>query len=235
MCLTPRLKIIADSIENCKCVADIGSDHAYLPIYLVKHKKVKKAIATDVNIGPANNSKKRIQLHGLDNFIVIRVGFGLNVLEKGEAEILVISGMGGLLIADILKQSLEIAKSAGQLILQPMRDSYLLRKWLVENGFKIIDVEIVKEGNKFYEMMWVKPYDNVNEPQAINYIDDKLLNKKSLVLKDYIDSKIKEYETIIERVKAQNTFNSIKRYKECIIVLDYYKEVKECLWQNAEL
>lgn len=233
--LTPRLKIIADSIENCKCIADIGSDHAYLPIYLVKHNKTEKAIATDINVGPANISKKRVQQHGLLSFIDIRIGYGLNVLKNNEAEVMIISGMGGLLIIDILKEGLEVAKSTVELILQPMRDSYLLRKWLIENGFKILDVEIVKEGSKFYEILWARPCDDTDGTRTINYIDDKLLSKKSPILKDYIDSKIDKYETIIEKVKTQNTSNSLKRLKECSNILEYYKGVKDCLWRNAEL
>ncbi len=227
--LTPRLKIIANSIEKCKCLADIGSDHAYLPIYLVNNKKAEKAIATDINMGPANISKKRIQKYGLQDFIDIRVGFGLKVLENNESDVLIISGMGGLLIIDIIKESLEIAKSAKHIILQPMRDSYLLRKWLVGSGFNITDVEMVKEGSKFYEVIWAKPDDSVDKLQIINYIDDKLLRKKSPVLMDYINSKISEYETIIDKVKAHNTPKGINRYKECCDILDYYKGVKKCL------
>ena len=97
MQLTPRLKAIADSILGCKNIADIGSDHAYLPIYLVKNKKTEKAIATDVNKGPANISRERIKHYGLGDIIDVRVGYGLKVLSPDEVNVIVISGMGGLL------------------------------------------------------------------------------------------------------------------------------------------
>ena len=147
--LTPRLKTITDSISQCNIIADIGSDHAYLPIYLVKNKKIKKAIASDINVGPANISRERIKQYGLDDIIDVRVGYGLKVLEPKEANVIIISGMGGLLIINILNESQDIARNSQMLILQPMKDGYQLRKWLVENSFDIVDEEIVKEESKF--------------------------------------------------------------------------------------
>ncbi len=235
MHLTSRLKTIADSIDKCSCVADIGSDHALLPIYLIKNNKADKAIATDINKGPAGNSRKRIQQYGLDNLIDVRVDFGLKALKDNEADVIIISGMGGLLIADIIKESHDIAKSAKMLVLQPMRDGYLLRKWLVGNGFKIIDADIVKEEKKFYEIIWVKPCNKVDKNRVINYIDDKLIIKKSPVLAEYIESKMAEYEKIIKELRIYDTPNAVKRLKECNAILEYYKGVKACLRQNAEL
>ena len=234
MHLTPRLKAIADSIHRCKSVADIGSDHAYLPIYLAINKKAEKGIATDVNKGPAHISRERIKRYGQEEIIDVRIGYGLKVLNSYEADVIIISGMGGLLIIDIIEESLDIARSSQMLILQPMKDSYLLRKWLVKNYFGILDVEIVKEGNKFYEIIWAVPNDKSNESKAINYIDDKLLNKKNPVLLEYLDNKINEYETIIKKLEIHNTPNAIKRYKECVDILEYYKEVKTWMQQNAE-
>lgn len=235
MHLTSRLKAIADSFDKCDCIADIGSDHAHLPIFLIKNNKAAKAIATDINMGPANISKKRIQQYELDSLIDVRVGSGLKVLKYNEADIIVISGMGGLLIMDIIEESLEIAKSAKLLVLQPMRDGYLLRKWLFENGFEITDVEIVKEENKYYEIIWIKPNDKVDKNLVINYIDDKLLSKRNPILVEYIDSKILEYKKITKELKEHNTPNTVKRLKECNDMLEYYKGVKVCLRQNAEL
>lgn len=234
MQLTPRLKAIADSIDICKSVADIGSDHAYLPIYLAINGKIEKAIATDVNTGPAYISRERIKRYGQEEVIDVRIGYGLKVLNHNEADIIIISGMGGLLIIDIIKESLDVARSSQIIILQPMKDSYLLRKWLVENYFDIADVEIVKEDNKFYEIIWAVPNGKSKGLQVINYIDDKLLNKKTPVLLEYIDSKIYEYETIIKKLEIHNTPNAVKRYKQCYDMLEYYKEVKTWVQQNAE-
>ena len=235
MNLTSRLQTIAGSINKCDCIADIGSDHANLPIYLIKNNKAVKAIATDINMGPADISKKRIQEQGLCDLIDVRVGFGLKVLSDNEADIIIISGMGGLLIMDIIRESPEIAKYAKMLILQPMRDGYLLRKWLAENGFEITDVEIVKEENKYYEIIWTKANDKVDKNLVINYIDDKLLIKKSSALVEYLDNKIEEYGKIAKELEKYDTSNTVIRLTECNNMLEYYEGVKACLRQNAEL
>lgn len=234
MQLTPRLKAIADSILGCKNIADIGSDHAYLPIYLVKNKKTEKAIATDVNKGPANISRERIKHYGLDDIIDVRVGYGLKVLSPDEVNVIVISGMGGLLIINIIKESLDIARSSQMLILQPMKDGYLLRKWLVENFFDIVDEEIVKDENKFYEIVWAVPNDKGIKLQSVNYIGDKLLEKKNPILLEYMDSKINEYQKILTELKAHNTPNAIIRRRQCYDMLEYYKEAKRCIQQNVQ-
>lgn len=234
MQLTPRLKAIADSISHCKNVADIGSDHAYLPIYLVKSKRVEKAIASDVNIGPSNISKARIKYYGLEGIIDVRVGYGLKVLEPNEVDVIVISGMGGLLIIDIIKESLNISRDAQMLILQPMKDSYLLRKWLVENSFDITDEEIVKEENKFYEIIWVVPTNKVKRTQSVSFIGNKLLEKPSPILLEYLNNKIDEYQKIIKKLENHNTPNSIKRQEQCHHMLEYYKEAKKWVQQKVE-
>ena len=234
MDLTPRLKAIADSIIHCHLVADIGSDHAHLPIYLLQRGRTEKAIATDINIGPAKISKERIKHHGLLDFIDVRVGYGLQVLNKDEADVIVISGMGGLLIIDILSKGIQIGRTAEKLILQPMRDNFLLRKWLIENSFEISDVELVKEEDRFYEIIWALPSDLVDSSQDINYIDDKLLEKKSLVLFEYIESQLDKYRMIAEKLKVYDTPNAIRRQEECIELIGYYEEVKSWLQLNAE-
>lgn len=232
--LTPRLKAIADSIFECNMIADIGSDHAYLPIFLIKNKKIKKAIASDVNIGPANISRERIRQYGIDNAIDVRVGYGLKVLEPNEADVIIISGMGGLLIVNIIKESQDIARNSQMLILQPMKDGYQLRKWLVENFFDIVGEEIVKEESKFYEIIWAVPADRKKELQNVNIIGDKLLEKNNPILLEYVDSKINEYQKILEKLKGHNTPNVIIRRKQCNDMLGYYKEAKRCIQQNVQ-
>lgn len=232
--LTPRLKAIADSISQCNIIADIGSDHAYLPIYLVRNKKIKKAIASDINVGPANISRKRIKQYGLDDIIDVRVGYGLKVLGPNEANVIIISGMGGLLIINIIKESQDIARNSQMLILQPMKDGYQLRKWLIENSFDIVDEEIIKEESKFYEIIWAVPADKEKKLQTVNFIGDKLLEKNNPILLEYVDSKINEYQKILEELIGHNTPNVIVRRKQCYDMLEYYKEAKIWIQQNVQ-
>jgi len=225
--LTPRLKIIADSIQGFETLADIGSDHAYLPIYLVKNGRVKIVIATDVNSGPAEISRKRIKNHGLEPKVSVREGNGLRVINPGEAEVIVIAGMGGILIGDILDKGIDVAKSAKLLILQPMRDSEKVRKWLLEHGFDIIDEELVKDQDKIYEVIWSQPGEEAGEVKGPLFIGEKIIKKKHPLLEEFIYRRVKELEKVMIALEAMDSDNCRERAEECRAMLAYYKEVAE--------
>ena len=234
MDLTPRLDAIAKSIDECDTIADIGSDHAYLPIYLIKKGKAKKAIASDINKGPAEISKSRIKQNGLERYIEVRIGDGLKVLDKEEAEIIVVAGMGGLIMRDMLSESIDIARGAKEIILQPMRDSRALIKWLIENAFQVINGEIIKEGNKFYEIIWACYKENSYCKKNAKIINEGMYYKNTPALHEYINSKIDEYTKVLEYLKAYNTPNILERIEECKKELEDYREVRAWLSLNAE-
>lgn len=223
--LSPRLKIIADSIKGFETVADIGSDHAYLPIYLVKNKLVKSVIATDVNKGPVRIAKGRISSHGTEASIKVRQGNGLKAIMPGEAEVIVIAGMGGLLIRDILKNDTEVAKSARLLILQPMRDTDKVRKWLFENSFDIIDEELVKEQDKIYEVLWAVPVNEARDAKGLLLVGDRIIEKKHPLMIEFINRKTKELEKVMDALEIMDTENCRERSEECKAMLDFYREV----------
>lgn len=232
--LSKRLKTIADSIISFESLADIGTDHAYLPIYLILNNKIKKAIATDINVGPLDIAKKNIAENGVLSRIDIRMGNGLSTLHKDEVQVIVISGMGGILIKEILEKDICIAKSAKLLILQPMRDSQVLRRWLYSNGFYIEDEELLEEDNKFYEIIWTKPgveFYDISDPMLIG---QKVLNKNNPFIISFIENKIKELNTIIQTLNRKDCESTRNRQKECIKLLDYYMEVLKCEKQSAK-
>lgn len=144
--LTPRLKMIFSCVTG-KTAADIGTDHGYIPIELIKSGKCSKVIATDLCAGPISIAEKNIKAENLD--IETRIGNGLSVIKEGEVEDIIIAGMGGKLIVNILSSSPKIAKS-GNLILQPMNGQYELRKFLSEKGYSVKYEDIAVEGNKVY-------------------------------------------------------------------------------------
>lgn len=225
--LTPRLKIIADSIQGFDTVADIGSDHAHLLIYLAEKGRIKSAVATDVNSGPVKISRGRIRSHGLETKIDVRQGNGLEVINPGEAEVIVIAGMGGILIRDILDESLKVAESAKLLILQPMRDSGKLRKWLLKHGFDIFDEELVKEQDKIYEVLWAKPTGEAREVNRLLLIGDRLIEKKHPLLTEFINRKTNELEMVMAALEDIDSDNCRERAEECRVMLTYYREVAE--------
>lgn len=227
MKLTPRLQTIADSIKNCNTLADIGTDHAHLPIYLTKQDVLMHAIASDINKGPIEIAEARIRQNGLQNKIETRQGSGLSVLKPREAEIIVIAGMGGILISEILEQDKEVAEAAELLILQPMQDSGKLRKYLVTHGFEIIDEELAKEESKLYEILWVKPKGRKQEAGEFMDIGSKLVEKKHPLLIELLEKKKNELNSIIPVLQQSNTVMSQKRLEECMKLINYYNEVKK--------
>jgi tRNA (adenine22-N1)-methyltransferase len=225
--LTPRLQAIADSINQYEILADIGTDHAYLPIYLMLNGKITKAIATDINKGPIDIAQERIRKYKLEDKIETRQGSGLTVLEPYETDVIVIAGMGGMLIADIIEQSKDVAVAAKVLVMQPMLDSGKLRTYLVQNGFEIFEEELAKEDKKVYEIIWARYTGKSVEVTSMMDIGPIIIEKKHLLANDLIDKKIEELNSIIEKLGATETELSQKRFQECKALLDYYNEVKQ--------
>ena len=141
--ITPRLKCIIDHTKGNR-IADIGTDHAYIPIYLVKNDLAEYVIAGDVRQGPVDIAKANVEKHKLSDKIEVRLGSGLSVIEKGEVDTVIIAGMGGQLISEILSADTEKARECN-LVLQPMNAQYELRKYLISNGFSITDEDIAIE------------------------------------------------------------------------------------------
>jgi len=153
--ITPRLQGIINLTDG-DSVADIGTDHAYIPIRLALDKKIKKAIACDKNIGPLKIAEENVKRYGLSDIIALRCGSGLEPVLEGEAECIIIAGMGGNLIGDIIEENREKAGTS-RLVLQPMNAQYELRCRLMDMGFSIEREELCSEGFKIYNMMRVVP------------------------------------------------------------------------------
>lgn len=155
--LSPRLQAVADFVSPSRCVADIGTDHALLPLYLVEQKIVARVIAVEKEAGPATVARGTVAARGLDDRIEVRVGDGLSPLRPGEAEIIVLAGLGGEKIAAILAYGIETARTARQLILQPMNRAAILRHWLAENGWRITAETLVAEKRRLYQIIAAAP------------------------------------------------------------------------------
>ena len=155
--LNPRLRKIAELVPQNRCTADIGTDHGYIPIELVHSGITLQGIASDINKGPLLRAQENIQKHNLESLIETRLGSGLSTLSPGDAEVIIIAGMGGILISEILKASKEVVNSAKLLILQPMTAVTELRQYLVENNFKIESEHLVAEVEKLYNIIMASP------------------------------------------------------------------------------
>lgn len=155
MQISKRLEAVAAMVTSGWKVADIGTDHAYIPIELVRRGLVPEAIAMDVNRGPLQKAEENIRLYGLEDKIETRLSDGLEALSPGEATSVVIAGMGGPLTIRILKEGAGRLEGCRELILQPQSEIRLVRLYLEEQGWIIDREEMILEDGKYYPMMHV--------------------------------------------------------------------------------
>ncbi len=149
--LSPRLLEIAAQIEEGAAVIDVGSDHAYLPIYLVREKSARMALATDVNAGPIERSRENIERFSLSGKVGVQMANGLRGVSLHGYDTVVVAGMGGLLIWEILSGAENL--EGVRLVLQPMTAARELRKALIDGGFRIRKESIAREGEKLYVIL----------------------------------------------------------------------------------
>ncbi len=182
--LTPRLQCVANCIKKCKLLADIGTDHAYIPIYAIQNEICQKAIASDVVAGPLKIATDNILSHNLGDKITPRLANGLD--SATGADVIVIAGMGGKLICNILDANIDIAKQADYLVIQPMTCSYELRKYLHNNNFRIADERLAREDDKIYDIMVVVPGSEAYTDEFHYHIGKKLFENNDVLLGEYI-------------------------------------------------
>lgn len=155
--LSNRLRAAADLVSAGSRIADIGTDHAYLPIYLVERQRVVSAIALDVNEGPLKRAKAHIHACGMAEKIELRLSDGMQKLSAFEVDTAVLTGMGGGLMIRILKAYPEVTSSLTECVLQPQSEIAKVRTFLLEEGFLFLAEDMVKEDGKYYPMMKVAP------------------------------------------------------------------------------
>lgn len=151
--LSQRLQALADFVPPGMRIADIGTDHAFLPCYLVGTGICPSAIGVEVRPGPYDSARRTVRSYNLEKLIDLRLGNGLMPLKEGETEVIIIAGMGGALIAEILESSPQIIDSVSRLVLQPMNGAEIVRSWLYEKGWMIIGEALVKEDGRIYQII----------------------------------------------------------------------------------
>lgn len=156
--LSPRLEAVARLVPPGKVAADIGTDHAYLPLYLVRENISPRVIAGEKNQGPLEKARKLVELYDLGERVLLRPGDGLEVIRPWDGiKVVIIAGMGGETISNILHKGRDKLKGLDLLILQPMTRLTFLRKWLLERGFIISQEKLAREGDRFYVIMEIIP------------------------------------------------------------------------------
>lgn len=200
--LTNRLLKIASLVSQNKKLADIGTDHGYIPVYLLNKGKIDFAILADINKGPLENARSEVRRNKLEDKVDLRLGSGIEVLKKGEVDEVIIAGMGGILISELLEANKEVSHSVDRLILQPMQAQEELRQYLLNNGYEILDECLEKEDFRLYEIIIAKytGKNTVVEDNIYYEVGKKLIENKGELLEEFIDNKIKKYSNIISKL-----------------------------------
>lgn len=224
--LTPRLECIVSHVQ-AQTAADIGTDHAYVSIELIRSGRAQKVIAADVRKGPLEIAAANINKYGMSGRIETRLGSGISVLNENEADTVIIAGMGGELICDILNADMEKARYP-LFILQPMNSQYELRRWLLERGFEILSEDIECEGHRVYNLLEVRYTGSASSfERDIDYHLPVYLYYHPK-FRELLSKKQREFLKIIRGLENSKEcdYEKLDYYKECYLRSE---EIKKCL------
>ena len=212
--LSKRLYAVAGLVTEGASVAAIGTDHGYVPIYLVESGIASKVIALDVNQGPLNRARMHIVGHGLGDRIETRLSDGLTRIRPGEVDTVIASGMGGPLTIRILQEGKEVADQLNALILQPQSEICRVRRFLTENGYRIEQEDMVLEDGKYYPVMRV--VHGTKEPyEEWEYLYGKrLLEARHPVLLEFLKRELRIKESILEQLAGRSGSESARERAE---------------------
>nr|WP_252400946.1 tRNA (adenine(22)-N(1))-methyltransferase TrmK [Bacillus subtilis] len=212
-------------------MADIGSDHAYLPCYAVLNHKASGAIVGEITDGPFLSAKRQVEKSGLAPHISVRQGDGLEVIKKGEADAITIAGMGGSLIAHILEAGKDKLTGKERLILQPNIHAVHIREWLYKEGYALIDEVILEEDGKCYEVLVAEAGDRDSAYAGISLsagmlVGPFLAKEKNAVFLKKWTQELQHTESIYKQIsRASGTEQNKQKLKELSDRMELLKEV----------
>ena len=223
--LSKRLALVGEHVPTGAFLADIGSDHAYLPVALMLKDKIEFAVAGEVVKGPYESAKKQVQKNGLEKRIVVRLANGLDAIEPtDQINAITIAGMGGALIRDILEAGAKQHRLTGKerLILQPNIGEQAVRKWLQDNHYQIIAEEILEENKKIYEIIVAEktPTTHIYNEEEILF-GPFLLQGKTVVFQKKWQRELKQRQAILKQLaQAQNQEERVEAIKKEIQMIE---------------
>lgn len=225
--MTPRLLAIADSVPTGARLADVGTDHGYIPIYLSLENRLKSALAMDVRPGPLQRAEENIARYGLNDTVQTRLSDGLAALAPGEADTAVLAGMGGILIAELLEKA-PFALSC--YILQPMTAVPELRRYLATHGYMVCHEALVQEGQKIYTIMTVR-HGTMPWEEPIDALIGRMLRQtRDPLLPALTDRLIAKYETALRGLERAEKTDITEKKQEYQAWLQSLRRVKrECM------
>lgn len=219
--LDERLELCAKNVRVGKNIADVGTDHGYIAIWLVLNKISPRAIATDIRVGPLLNAQKNIKKYKVENKIETRLSNGLDKVQLNEVDDIIIAGMGGELIIEIIKSAEWLKNKSKHLILQPMSAEKELREFLFYEGFNIVSEQVVVSKNKIYTVMSVffSDKDLVKFDILYPYIG-KIQNNLSPEAFLYIKKTIRDLKNKLQGYILTKNFEKANNLKSIIFKLE---------------
>lgn len=217
--ISKRMSAICALLENSDRVADVGCDHGYVAIELVRNKKTKRAICSDVRKAPLEKAKLHIQEALLDEYIECRLSDGLKNYEPSEVDAVIIAGMGGPLIQKILDESSQVVADIEQFILSPQSDIENFRRYLYNNKMNIETECIIKEDNKYYFIM--KARHNTEKVKDLSDLEYKygkgLLDKKDPILRDFLAYENRQLTALLKELEEKNVNERVQEVRELLL------------------
>ncbi len=229
MILSKRLLTIASLVPPGGRIADVGTDHGYIPIYLVKNGVAKSAIAMDVRSGPLSRAAEHVEEYGLSDRIELRLSDGLNALSAGEADTVVISGLGGPLMVDILERGKQTADAVDCFVLSPQSDIPGVRIFLRENDYRIEREAFVLDDGKYYTVMQV--FHGESRPGRI--VDDlygrDLLDRADPVLGEFLQKQRERCERLLPGLLTSPKEETRRRAREVEEELSFIRQAQRIM------
>jgi tRNA (adenine22-N1)-methyltransferase len=227
--LSKRLETVVNFIPKKSKLADIGSDHAYLPCYAYLNGYITMAVAGEITDGPLRSAIEQVKKTGLENVISVRKGDGLEVIELNEVDCITIAGMGGTLIKNILDAGKEKLVGVKRLVLQPNVGAHVVREWLIENNWELIAESILEEDGKIYEVLVAekgdgkKPYDSL---EAGILLGPFLMKEQNDVFRKKWNQEITHWKKIIKQLDEKaETDEGLEKKRELERKIQIVEEV----------
>lgn len=214
--LSERLAMVAQFVPQDTVLADIGSDHAFLPCFLINKGMISRAIAGEVVVGPFESAKRNVEMNGFANHIEVRLANGLEAIEDvDEVQTVTIAGMGGTLITSILEAGKDRLTHVRRIIAQPNIYSIAIRQWAVANGFYLVDEEILQEDGKIYEVL-VLEKGTADYSKADLLMGPVLRQKKSDVFQAKWQRELQEWQRVMNALDNAEQTEEIKQKKATV-------------------
>lgn len=231
MRLSDRLERIAEKAAEVTegYVADVGTDHGFVPIRLIESGKVRHVVAMDVRKGPLSRASQHIREYGMEDCIETRLSDGLKELKPGEADTVIIAGMGGELMLRILRDGAHMRSSVKHYVLSPQSELTAFRHGLEKLGLSITEEQMLMDEGKYYVIMTVSPGAMHYEHEYEYRYGADLIRKQDPVLKEFLEREMKQGEELLAHLSQTGTDGAKKRAESLGKELEETKEAYHAL------